>query len=94
MTAQEMDQILTVLTEASPRSIFLEVAFLESWVESHEKRMVGIPLYMVEAALPFLEEEAGWKPRYDFWEQPRVSWARMAAAWATYGALASVAQHQ
>jgi hypothetical protein len=79
MTAQQMDTIVAILTEASPRSIFLEVAFLESYVASHERRMVGIPVSMVEAALPFLEEETGWKPKFDFWTQPRLSWARMAA---------------
>ena len=36
MTAQQMDAIVAILTEASPKSIFLEVAFLESWVASHE----------------------------------------------------------
>ena len=89
MTAQQMDTIVAILTEASPRSIFLEVAFLESFVASHERRMVGIPVSMVEAALPFLEEETGWKPKFDFWTQPRLSWARSAAAMTLFGLLAA-----
>ena len=79
MTAEQMEAVITILTEASPKSIFLEVAFLESYIASHERRQVGIPVAMMEAALPFLEEETGWKPKFDFWTQPRLSWARMAA---------------
>jgi hypothetical protein len=89
MNAQQMDVIVQILAEASPKSIFLEVAFLESFVESYERRMVGIPVSMLEAALPFLEAETGWKPKFDFWTQPRLTWARMAAAVTLFGVLAS-----
>jgi hypothetical protein len=90
MTVEQMDVLVRILAESSsPDSIFLEVAFLESWLASYEKRMVGIPVSMMEAALPFLEEETGWKPKFDFWTQPRLTWARMAAATAIFGLLAS-----
>lgn len=89
MTANQMETVIRILTEASPNSIFLEVAFLESFVASHERRMVGIPVSMVEAALPFLEEETGWKPKFDFWTQPRLSWARTAAMATLVGMVAS-----
>ena len=89
MTANQMETVIASLTEASPKSIFLEVAFLESFIASHERRMVGIPVSMVEAALPFLEEETGWKPKFDFWTQPRLTWARTAAVMGLVGMLAS-----
>lgn len=89
MTAEQMESVITILTEASPKSIFLEVAFLESYIASHERRQVGIPVSMMEAALPFLEEETGWKPKFDFWTQPRLSWARSAAALTLFGLLAA-----
>jgi hypothetical protein len=84
-----MEAVITILTEASPKSIFLEVAFLESYIASHERRQIGIPVAMMEAALPFLEEETGWKPKFDFWTQPRLSWARSAAAMTLFGLLAA-----
>jgi hypothetical protein len=89
MTAEQMEAVITILTEASPKSIFLEVAFLESYIASHERRQIGIPVAMMEAALPFLEEETGWKPKFDFWTQPRLSWARSAAAMTLFGLLAA-----
>lgn len=89
MTAEQLESVIAILTEASPRSIFLEVAFLESFIDSHERRSVGIPVAMMEAALPFLEEETGWKPKFDFWHQPRLSWARSAAALTLFGLLAA-----
>jgi hypothetical protein len=89
MTAEQMDAIVSIIAEASPGSIFLEVAFLESFLESYDRRRVGIPVSMMEAALPFLEEETGWRPKFDFWTQPRVSWARMAAAAIIVGLLAT-----
>lgn len=87
MTAREMERLLEVLTEASPKSIFLEVAFMESWIAGHERRQVGIPLAMVEAALPFWEEEFRWKPRFGAKILPHPAWLRAAASLALFGVL-------
>lgn len=89
MTTREWDTLLTVLTEASRKDIFLELAFLESWVESAEKRQVGIPLAMMEAALPFLEEEMRWKPRLGPSTLTHPAWWRAAAVFSAFGALAT-----
>lgn len=90
MTVREWEALLGVVTEAAPKSIFFELAFLESYVASAETRYAGVPLAMVEAALPFWEEEFNWRPRLGggFLEQP--AWARMAAALSLFGVLAGV----
>lgn len=93
MTAREMEAILGILTEANPQSIFMEVAFLESWIESAEGYGKGIPLAMVEAALPFWEEEFNYRPRLPLAPMPRAAWAQIAAAVATAGVAAASLLH-
>ena len=87
MKAHEMDTVLQILTEANPSSIFLELAFLESYVSGAERRRVGIPLEMVEAALPFFEAECRWKPRLGPAIYPHPAWLRVAAAAMAAGVL-------
>ena len=91
MTAREWEALLTVMTDAAPKSIFFELAFLESYVESADRRFVGVPLAMVEAALPFWEEEFNWRPRVSvigqLLEHPAL--LRAAASLALVGVLAS-----
>lgn len=89
MNAREWEGLLQVLIEANPKSIFCEVAFLEAYVESCEKRLVGVPLAMFEEALPFLEDEFRWKPRMGGNALTHPAWWRVAAAFALFGTLAA-----
>ena len=58
MKHEELDEVLELLVEANPKTIFLELAFLESWVHAANKHHEGaIPGEMVERALPFLQRE-------------------------------------
>ncbi|HEY9721305.1 MAG TPA: hypothetical protein V6D47_04780 [Oscillatoriaceae cyanobacterium] len=91
MTIREWEGLFGILTEASPHSIFLELAFLESFVAYHEKRATGVPLEMFEAALPFFEEECHWKPRLIAGTLTHPAWWRAAAAMGIFGLLASSA---
>lgn len=88
MTVREWEALLGIMTEADMDSIFCEIAFLESWVASYERRNVGIPLAMVEASLPFLEDEFHWKPRIgSIHPLAQRAWVKLAAAWAAFGVL-------
>lgn len=91
MTVREWEALFVVLTEASPNSIFLELAFLESFVAYHEKRHAGVPLEMFEAALPFFEEECHWQPRLIPGTLTHPAWWRAVAAVSVFGLLASSA---
>ncbi|MEB3198325.1 MAG: hypothetical protein VKP62_14090 [Candidatus Sericytochromatia bacterium] len=88
MKSNETERLLGLLAEANPKSIFLEVAFLESWMAYHQRRQALIPLEMLRKALPFLEDEFRWRPR-PVWTAgaARPAWASLATAIATLGML-------
>ena len=92
MTVREWEALLGIMTEADMDSIFCEVAFLESWVASYEKRQIGVPLAMVEASLGFFEDEFHWKPRMGPHPLAQRAWVKLAAAWAAFGVLVGVGQ--
>ena len=92
MTVREWEALFGIMTEANMDSIFFEIAFLESLVASYERRHVGIPLAMVEASLPFFEEEFHWKPRMGPHPLAQRAWVKLAAAWAIFGVLVVGAQ--
>jgi hypothetical protein len=87
MTVREMEGLVGILTEANMDSIFCEIAFLESWVASYERRHVGIPLAFVEEHLEFFETEFQWKPRTGPHPLAQRAWVKMAAAFALFGTL-------
>jgi hypothetical protein len=74
----DIERLLGLLVEANPRSVFMEVAFLESWVSARRKRGGEVQLAMIAGSLPFLERELRWKPRPDFNRIGRPAWARLA----------------
>lgn len=65
MNAPEMNEILELLATSNPKTIFLELAFMESWVHAVNKHRdgEGIPADMLERSMPFLEHELRWAPR-------------------------------
>lgn len=78
MKPLELERLIGLLAEASPKSVFLEVAFLESYVAARRKRGGRVPLMMLERALPFLDRELNWKPRPIFDGASRPAWAQFA----------------
>ena len=76
MTGPEMDEILEILAGANPKTIFLELAFMESWIHAANKRNDGdgVPGEMLERSLPFLEREFRWVPRPGRNFVPRPGW--------------------
>ena len=84
MTHEEMDEILVLLAESNPKTIFLELAFMESWVHAVNKHHdgAGIPGEMLERALPFFEREFRWLPRPSRGFVPRPGWGMRIASWA------------
>ena len=92
MRHRETDRLLSLLAEANPKSVFLEVAFLESWVAYKRRTHQAVPLTMLASALGFLEAELNWRPRPQ-WSSasPQAAWARVAVAFAAVGLLASSA---
>jgi hypothetical protein len=87
MKAHELENLLGILTEANGKSVFLEVAFLESYVSSRRKRGGAVPLAMIARALPFFERELRWVPRPDFGRLTRPAWARLAVNLVLLGVL-------
>ena len=89
MTAEEMDEILGLLATANPKTIFLELAFMESWVHAANKHQAGegIPGEMLERALPFLEREFRWVPRPARGFVPRPGWGMRIAGLAPFALL-------
>lgn len=85
MKAHELERLIGLLVESSPKSVFLEVAFLESYVSARRKRTGRVPLAMLERALPFLERELNWKPRPDLGRLQRPAWAHLAVNVALLG---------
>ncbi len=85
MKAHELERLIGLLVESSPKSVFLEVAFLESYVSARRKRGGRVPLAMLERALPFLERELRWKPRPSFERLGRPAWAQLAVNVALVG---------
>lgn len=90
MKGEDFERLIILLIEASPKSLFLEVAFMESFVAARRKRDSRVPLAMIARSLPFLERELRWVPRP---EQPRAAarpaWAGMAMG-VIMGALAAL----
>ncbi len=75
MRPSEFENLLGLLVEASPRSVFLEVAFMESWVTLMRRRQMIVPWTMIERSLPFWEAEFRWRPRREVVPQTRPAWA-------------------
>jgi hypothetical protein len=88
MKRQDTERLLSLLAGANPRSVFLEVAFLESWVAHHQRQRRSVPLAMIARALPFFAQEFNWRPRPQ-WGSPEAqpAWARLAVAATLLGAL-------
>jgi len=87
---QETQQMMHLLAEASPRSVFLEVAFLESWVAYHERERRVVKLNMLARSLPFFETEFRWRPRLvSATGAPRPAWGGLVAAVLLAGVLLS-----
>jgi hypothetical protein len=84
MTPEEMDEVLELLAQANPKTIFLELAFMESWVLAVNKRHdgQGIPGELLERALPFFEREFRWTPHPARHFVPRPGWSMRIASWA------------
>lgn len=78
MKTHEVNRLMTLLADANPNSVFLEVAFLESWLAVRRKRGGRVPLAMLRRALPFFEREFRWIPRPDFGQLGRPAWNRLA----------------
>ncbi|MEB3222163.1 MAG: hypothetical protein VKS61_08815 [Candidatus Sericytochromatia bacterium] len=81
MRTHDTERLLALLACANDRSVFLEVAFLESWVALHQRQRRPVPLAMVARSLPFFAQEFNWRPRPS-WGAGEVhhAWARLAAA--------------
>lgn len=90
MRAHDMERLIGLLVESSPKSVFLEVAFLESYVSARRKRNGRVPLAMLERALPFFERELRWKPRPEMGHLQRPAWAHLAVNLALVGLLAGL----
>lgn len=77
MRGEEMEEVLTLLAEANPKTIFLELAFLESWVHAVNKHREGqgVPGEMLERAMPFLQRE------FRFYPKPAVAPAPALPGW-------------
>jgi hypothetical protein len=88
MKRQDTERLLTLLADANSRSVFLEVAFLESWVRHHQRQRQAIPLAMLARSLPFFAQELNWRPR-PHWGQgdAQPAWGRLAAAGILLGLL-------
>ena len=65
MKPEEMTQVIDLLAESNPKTIFLELAFMESWVHAVNKHREGqgVPGEMLARSLPFLEREFRFVPR-------------------------------
>lgn len=91
MKRNETERLLTLMVDASPRSVFLEVAFLESWLAYQRRQQRPVPLSMLAGALGFLEAELNWRPRPQWTAPaPQPAWARVAVG---LGLLALLAPH-
>ncbi len=89
MKGEDFERLIVLLIEASPKSLFLEVAFLESYVSARRKADSRVPVRMIERSLPFLERELRWVPR-PIEQRPvaRPAWAGVAMG-VIMGALAA-----
>ncbi|MEB3328964.1 MAG: hypothetical protein VKQ33_07000 [Candidatus Sericytochromatia bacterium] len=89
MRRQDTERLLALLAGANDRSVFLEVAFLESWVAHHQRQRQLVPLATLSRALPFFAQEFNWRPR-PRWDasDAQPAWARLAAAVALLGVAA------
>ncbi|MEB3285574.1 MAG: hypothetical protein VKN33_09835 [Candidatus Sericytochromatia bacterium] len=88
MTPRETEEMLHLLAEANPSSVFMEVAFLESWVAYYDKERRMIDLRMLAGSLSFFESEFRWRPRLaTVAGAPRPAWAGLAATLVLAGVL-------
>lgn len=83
MTSEEMDEILVLLAEANPKTIFLELAFVESWTQAVRKRDGVVAVDMLTRSLPFFEREFRWIPRPVKAPTRELAWVGRAATLAT-----------
>ncbi|MDB5101658.1 MAG: hypothetical protein JWM80_6079 [Cyanobacteria bacterium RYN_339] len=75
MPEEEMTEIITLLAEANPKTIFLELAFVESWTAAVKKREGAVPVAMLDRSLGFFEKEFRWVPRPSIAPSQRLAWA-------------------
>lgn len=89
MKSNETERLLSLLADANPKSVFLEVAFLESWVAYQRRQQRAVPLAMIAGALAFFEAELNWRPRPQ-WSPatPQPAWGRLAVGLSLLGLLA------
>jgi hypothetical protein len=83
MNEDEMNEIITLLAEANPKTIFLELAFVESWTNAVRKRDGAVNVAMLTRSLPFFEREFRWVPRPAIEPTRRLAWAGRVATLAT-----------
>jgi hypothetical protein len=83
MNEEEMTEIITLLAESNPKTIFLELAFVESWTAAVKKRDGHVKVGMLERSLPFLEREFRWIPRPALEPERRLAWAGRVATLAS-----------
>lgn len=64
MKHEDLTEVIGLLAEANPKTIFLELAFLESWSRAADRRFEGaIPGDMIAGSLPFLAREMNFRLR-------------------------------